>query len=215
MAAKVMLPGGITVYDLTRHPLGPSTPTYPGDPRFEATTYASHQSSGYYARRICMPEHIGTHIDAPRHFDPQGASVDKLGIENLVAPAIAVEAGPGRGKIDGEEINAALHACGLAASVLRGKWLLVKTRGRLLGETAARLLLENEARGLGVDTPSPDEEPYPVHHVLLSNGVPILENLVIPRELVCRGFLLVAAPLPLEEGSGSPARVYAILAPWG
>lgn len=214
MAGEAMLPGGVRVYDLTRQPLGPRTPTYPGDPRFEATIYASYSESGYYARRICMPEHIGTHIDAPRHFDPKGNSVDELGLEKLVAPAIAVEARPQGGVIEGEELEAALHSCGFAPPVLQGKWLLLVTHGRPLGEAAAKLLLENRAKGLGVDTPSPDEEPYPVHYALLSNGVPILENLVIPRELICRGFLLVAAPLPLEDGSGSPARVYAILAPW-
>jgi arylformamidase len=211
LAGRALLPSGLLVYDLTRGPIGPGTPVYPGDPRFEAEAYATPERDGYYARRVCMPEHIGTHIDAPAHFAQGGDTVDRLGLGRLVAPGLALQLPGGDDPAGPGDLGEALGGCGLGAGALRGRWLLLRTGGRRLTREAAEMLLDAGVLGLGVDTESPDEEPYPVHRVLLGAGVPILENLDIPVELVCRGFLLVAAPLPLEEGSGAPARVYALL----
>jgi len=197
------------ILDLTR-PLGPGARIYPGDPGFEAEAYAQHGRDGFYARRVCMPEHVGTHVDAPLHFVPGGVDAAGLPLWRLVAPARAVAAPEGRGAVEWGGVLEALRGCGLGAPG-RGEWLVVATRGRLLAVSVAEALASLGAAGLAVDSMSPDEEPYPVHRVLLAAGVPILENVLVPGELLCRRFTLVAAPLPLEGGSGAPARVYAVL----
>jgi kynurenine formamidase len=66
--------------DLTQ-PLGPETTLWPGSRPFVATTTDEYDASGCYARVIDMPEHAGTHFDAPAHFAPQGARVDGVPIE--------------------------------------------------------------------------------------------------------------------------------------
>lgn len=205
------LTGRGLVLDLTRGPLGPETPVYPGDPGVEYEAYASLGRDGFYARRVCMGEHVGTHIDAPAHFVEGGAGVDELPLERLVAPAVAVDLSRGRGPVGPEGLLSALRGCGWGPGVLRGSWLVARLGERRLTRAAAEALLEAGAVGLAVDAESPDEPPYPVHRVLLSAGAPIIENLSVPGLLLCRGFLLVAAPLPLRGGSGSPARVYALL----
>jgi kynurenine formamidase len=62
---------------------------------------------------------------------------------------------------------------------------------------------------VGLDVPSPDRPPYPVHRILLGNGILILENLTgletLPSDQV---FRLYALPLMVEADS-APVRVIA------
>jgi kynurenine formamidase len=52
---------------------------------------------------------------------------------------------------------------------------------------------------------------YPVHHLTPPAGLWHLECLVNLAELPPRGALLVAGVLPLVDGSGAPARVFALV----
>ncbi|MBV8053435.1 MAG: cyclase family protein, partial [Acidobacteriaceae bacterium] len=55
-----------SVIDLT-HTLGVQTPTYEVSekPVYQAKTVATINRDGYLAREISLPEHFGTHLDAP------------------------------------------------------------------------------------------------------------------------------------------------------
>src|SRR5262249_18873368 len=59
------------VIDLT-HTVGENNPAYENSakPLFEAKTSATIEKDGYFSREISLPEHFGTHIDAPAHFAP-------------------------------------------------------------------------------------------------------------------------------------------------
>jgi kynurenine formamidase len=80
---------------------------------------------------------------------------------------------------------------------------------------AARLLIERDVAGLGIDTLSVDRgisDDFPVHYTTLPAGLWHLEGLVNLELLPARGALLaVGAPL-LVGGSGVPARPLALLA---
>ena len=51
------------------------------------------QEAGYFysAYSVCTPEHGGTHLDAPLHFAADGASTEKIPLQNLIAPAIVID----------------------------------------------------------------------------------------------------------------------------
>lgn len=197
--------------DLTR-PLGPGSRVYPGDPPFRARTVASIEQQGYYNREVCMSEHISTHIDAPAHMIPGGDTVDKLQPARLIAPAVVFDLANACGPVTPRELVLASRRR-RAQLPREGWWLLLRIGGgcRTVAVETAEWMVRNRLAGLGVDAPSPDEEPYPVHRALLSAGIPILENLAIPPWLDGHTVTLIVAPLPLEEGSGAPARVYALL----
>src|ERR1043165_8507206 len=48
---------------------------------------------GYYyaANRFGAPEHGGTHIDAPRHFQKDGETVDEIPLDPLIGHAVVVD----------------------------------------------------------------------------------------------------------------------------
>lgn len=84
---------------------------------------------------------------------------------------------------------------------------------------AARWLAEErEIAGFGVETVGTDagaaggfDPPFPAHNYLLGAGVYGLTQLANLGELPVTGALLVVAPLKLVDGTGSPARVFAIV----
>ncbi|MEW9515450.1 cyclase family protein [Streptomyces tubercidicus] len=90
-----------------------------------------------------------------------------------------------------------------------------------LTPAAARYLAE-ESRilGMGVETVGTDagsamgfEPPFPCHSFLLGAGKYGLTQLRGLDRLPITGAMLIAAPLPIVNGSGSPCRVLALVAP--
>ncbi|MGI8901527.1 MAG: cyclase family protein [Nocardioides sp.] len=120
-----------------------------------------------------------------------------------------------------------------------GAWLLFRTGWSKFGSDAAAFanaddsgphtpgvsvagaewLASSSITGFGVETVGIDagqaggmEPPFPVHHHLLGAdkyGLTQLQNL---DQLPTTGALVVAAPLPIVGGSGSPTRVLAVVA---
>lgn len=120
-----------------------------------------------------------------------------------------------------------------------GAWLLFRTGWSKFGADAAAFanadntgphtpgvsvagaewLASSSITGFGVETVGIDagqaggmEPPFPVHHHLLGAdkyGLTQLQNL---DQLPTTGALVVAAPLPIVGGSGSPTRVLAVVA---
>src|SRR5512146_1148629 len=78
------------VIDLT-HPIAEQTPTYELSDKFEARTSATYDKEGYFMRSISLPEHFGTHLDAPAHFARGRWAVDQIPPERLVAPLVVLD----------------------------------------------------------------------------------------------------------------------------
>jgi kynurenine formamidase len=120
-----------------------------------------------------------------------------------------------------------------------GGWLLYRTGWDVRSHDAASFLNANEtgphtpgisvdcARwladespvlGVGVETVGTDagaahsfDPPFPCHSFLLGAGKYGLTQLANVARLPATGAVLVAAPLPIERGSGSPCRVLALV----
>lgn len=73
--------------DLTR-PLDATTPVYaePGyrDPPIRAAIWTGIPQSGFEVWRLSLGTQSGTHIDAPSHFAPGGATMAGLGLDALI-----------------------------------------------------------------------------------------------------------------------------------
>lgn len=224
-----------SVVDLTQ-PLGPDTVLWPGSTSFEATVRSDPRTSGSYARDLRLPEHSGTHLDAPSHFAPGGAHAADIPAERLVAPCAVLDMraecreAPAftleRSHLEDAERRDGPIEPGTAVLLWTGwedhrgdagRYLGGATEADLAfpgyGVTAAEALLEREVVGLGTDTLGIDPghaRDFPVHHLALGAGLWHLEGLVNLGALPPRGATLVVGALKLVEGSGTPARVFAL-----
>ncbi len=233
----------IEVIDLT-HPLDEQSPYWPeGTPAspFHAKVVATFERDGYFARLITMPEHFGTHMDAPAHFDPKGMTVDQIPVEEFLSEAMVVNVSD-RWKTDPDYRDYRVTVADLEGwtrvngAMPRGCVVLLRTGwGSLwpsqkdymnpdaagvlhfpgLSLEAAKWLLERvHPVAIGIDSPSVDYGPsknFEVHHLTMSAGLYHLENLIHLGALPARGAYVIALPMKLADGSGSPARVLALV----
>jgi kynurenine formamidase len=208
----------------------------PGTP-FRAETAATYQHDGFFARTLRLPEHFGTHLDAPRHFDVQGKSVDELPVRELVLEAVVVDVRSSAGSdpdygVTVEDLRnwEAAHGPipqGGAVLAFTGwgahwpsqpRYMNPDGKGVLhfpgFSLAAAQYLLDRTRPGaLGIDTASIDcgaSQNCEVHRLTMHAGLYHLENLAHLEQMPPAGAVLIALPLKWRSGSGSPARVVAL-----
>jgi kynurenine formamidase len=81
----------------------------------------------------------------------------------------------------------------------------------MISKDFARKLVEKEVSIIGLDSYTPDDEPYDVHKILLKEDILIVENLTNLDKLVGKRFNCYIAPLKIENSDGAPCRVIGIL----
>jgi arylformamidase len=199
-------------------PLGERTPVYEGDPPFRADRIAEASAAvpgSYNLSLLKIPSHLGTHLDPPLHFVPNGLSAGNVPLEILCGSARVVDL-RGQGPRLGADVLRALELSGVER-------LLLKTdNGPLLERTFTRdyvsltvdaaIFLRDETcvRLVGIDYLSiePMDSPgYPVHRTLLEAQPPILilEGIDL-RHVEPDDYQLFCLPLRLIAGDGGPAR---------
>ncbi len=226
----------VRVVDLTI-PLSPDVVMWPGAPAPEVETLGTVAHDGFFARRVSLFEHTGTHIDAPCHFIDGAKTVDKIPASELVRQAVVIDiaariGNDGDGVLLLSDIQAFEAKNGPiprdAAILLRTGWEEFNTDSlRYAGEPgvlsypgfgveAAKFLVnERGAVAFGIDTLGVDPgsaTTFPVHsQVTHPAGLWHLENLQNLSQLPPLGAWIVVGVLPLVGGSGSPARVIALV----
>jgi kynurenine formamidase len=208
-------------------------PRWPSHPHMIIDKTVNHEHDGYYCQGLVMAEHTGCHCDAPAHNHPGATTVDHLPIDQMIAPAALYDFGPlnmkpgdmltpemvenyerDRGvKVGPGEI--ALVNFGWMKRYWRcdreAQWYALNSPG--MTEETAILFKKRGIKAIGADTVACEialvdgvGSPATGHlRHWLPNGIPIIEMLTNLERLAKRSFF-VAAPLPIDEGSGSPLR---------
>jgi arylformamidase len=163
------------------------------------------------ASAVTMSVHSGTHVDAPFHFLPSGATIESMPIDAFIGPALvhAVDAG--------KHITAA-HV--KAIDLGRHTRVLFKTRNSALLHKAeydpdftafsvdgARALVERGVKLVGLDylSVAHADEQVPVHRAFLDHGVVLLEGVDLSR-ITPGAYELICLPLKLRGSDGAPCR---------
>ncbi|RIA09622.1 kynurenine formamidase [Flavobacteriaceae bacterium MAR_2010_72] len=81
-------------------------------------------------------------------------------------------------------------------------------------EAAKWLVEERNINAIGLDTPSIDygqSTTFESHVILLSENIPAFENLTNLDQLPAEGFVVIALPMKIKDGSGAPLRIVAFV----
>lgn len=206
--------------DLTM-PMSERTIPVPGHPPPEFEPLTSIEADGVRNTIMRCSIHTGTHIDAPSHFIPGGATIDEIPIEHFWRPALRLDLSDAEPK---EAIDVArLDAAGFDADAARDAILLLATGwtdrawrsdelygdNPFLAEDAARAVAAARPVALGLDFAVDAGRPWPNHTTLLGVPVLLIENLMGLTALPADGFDVIAFPLRLEGENGGPTRVVA------
>ena len=201
------------IYDISP-PLSSQTAGWPGDTPFEQWKVQSFsEGDPINLGSIRLSLHTGSHMDAPCHYLKDGATIDQVPLEHCIGPARLVT-------LAGEETISASRLEGLLIlQEDRPERLLIRvcsaqdvyqfpSHYSSLSSEAAELLSKRKLKLLGVDAPSVDpvdSKDLLVHHKLGQAGIVILENLLLSG-VPDGDYELVALPLKIEGGDGSPVR---------
>ena len=196
--------------DITQ-PLNQRIAEWPGDTPFSYEVAVSKEQSGSVnIGKLTMSTHIGTHTDAPFHYDDDGLKILELPVDLYIGTACLV---------DVTGVSCVTRADLEKFDFGGAERLLIKTGSHptpthfpknftVIGEDVGPLLKERGIRLIGVDAPSVDSETSKDllgHHSLYRNDVIIIENLVL-HSLEPGHYELIALPLALEDADGSPVR---------
>lgn len=230
------LGGHARVIELS-HDLSTETPTFGGErDAFRYEKLSDIDRDGYASGAVRMPEHFGTHVDAPGHFIKGAPTVDRIDVRRLIVSAVVIDI---RDKVR-QNANYRLTVPDIVA------W---ERSGRIPDGVAVLLLTGWDARysdwnqyrnpdkdgvlhfpgysieavtylttrrrivALGIDTLSIDYGPskdFAGHKRSHGAGLYHIENLTRLDQLPARGAVIFVAPLAIANGTGSPARVFAI-----
>lgn len=201
------------IWDISE-PIEPATAPFPGDTPFSQEWVLRQERGGSCnVSTIRMSVHVGTHTDAPLHFDLAGPSIDEVDLRRYLGRCRVVD-------VKGEGSPPRIAASALSPELLRGaERILFRTRERhdhrtwdagftAVGPDAARALAAAGVVLVGIDTPSmdhADSKSLDGHHALFEGGVAILENLDLTA-VPPGDYELIALPLRIVGSDSSPVR---------
>jgi kynurenine formamidase len=232
------------VVDLS-HPFDEKTLYWPTSPTsFELKKLSFGDTPGgwfYAANSLCMPEHGGTHLDAPIHFNKNGKTIDQVPLRQLIAPAVVIDVSAKAAadpdyRLSVDDVRSWEKRHG---SIPAGAIVLLRTgwakrwpdRKQYLGddtpgdasklrfpsfgkESAEYLVGQRHVGALGLDTASIDygaSKDFIVHRIASAAGVPGLENLASLDQVPEVGAWVIALPMKIGGGSGGPLRAVALV----
>lgn len=191
--------------DLT-HVLSPQFPHWPGSQIFSINSRT--KKNGTTVSDVSFNLHTGTHIDAPLHAIPGGATVADIPIERLCNKAEVIEINkPFIQRQDVQNISYPIVFFKTSPSIQPE----FQEDYCYLSPEAADYLVYRKIEVVGIDYLSienfRDRAPFTTHKILLGNGIPIVESLNLAN--ISPGiYEVIIIPL-LIQAEASPVRVLA------
>jgi arylformamidase len=168
-----------------------------------------------------MVGNTGTYLDSPYHRYADGPDLAALPLQAVAdLPAVVV-------RLTGSK-RRGIEPSAFATFDLAGAAVLLHTGwdrhwgtdaygdpAPFLTERAAKLLVEADARPVGIDSVNIDDTHSgghrPAHSILLDAGIPVLEHLTGLADLPISGARLHAAPPRVRDFGTFPVRAYAVV----
>lgn len=224
------------VVDLT-HTLTPGMPVWPGNPPPTVLPVAHHGSGGFAQHALALWEHTGTHLDAPIHRVPGGASAEAIPAQDLVAPLVVIDisakatdpdATVTRADIDDWQTRYGALPPRAFVAMYSGWERRIADAGAFVNlddkgvphapgidpEAARYLVVECGVVGVGVDTLSLDAATsgdYGAHTAILGAGRYGVEMLANLGAAPASGATVVVGAPKHAGGTGGPCRVLALV----
>jgi arylformamidase len=198
------------IIDISRR-LENGMPVWPGDTLFHyEVSWSKAESGSVNVGSLSMSTHTGTHVDAPFHFDDDGKRIIELDLELYIGPVRVLDM-TGKKSIGAKDLED-VDLEGMKRVLFRTRsWQNATEFPEKIPHLEADLgpfLAERGIRLIGVDVPSVDpidSKDLHAHHSLNHNGIHILESVLLDK-VEPGDYELIALPLPLVEGDGSPVR---------
>jgi kynurenine formamidase len=223
--------GEYDVIDLSR-PIHTNMPVFPLILKTYLGVYMGHRDSfrppniSSQSNVIVMSDHAGTHIDSPVHFNPDGTSIDRMPLDNMIGSAVMQDFSNRKSgeTVTIQDVKEKLDHFGIHPKGL--KYVLFRTGAAELYHTDRYLshyleihadtvewMLDQGILVFGVDANTCDHAKDKKTHMLMRKRPCYhMENLAhlekLPEDRV---FTFLCTPLLLQGSSASPVRALALV----
>ena len=187
-------------------------------------SHADSAESGNYSGTTCeisklsFISSIGTYIDSPYHFNPDGPSIEALDLSQVVLPGVVVDCThmQSRQPIEADVLDG-IDIAGKAVLFNTG-WSQYWGDDRyfeypFLSRSVSEVLLAGGAKLAGIDILVADDmtDPTrPAHTTLLNNNILIVENLTNLSTAPDGAFTFFAVPAKVAGATAFPVRAFAM-----
>nr|XP_022309947.1 uncharacterized protein LOC111115481 [Crassostrea virginica] len=239
--AASLVSGVPRIVDLS-HKQNDASITWPGNPGYNFTIlfrgFDSYNSWFEY-NHFAMPEHMGTHIDAPAHAGEGAWKTNQIPIEKLYGSGVIINVKTKAAtdpdyRVTVDDLLAWEKKYGEiprhAVAIMNSGWSeKYPDKTRVFGtpnhtnpstfhfpswheDTVTWLINKRQINAIGVDTPSTDygqSTTFPCHALMGKNNIVGIENVANLDSIPESGSTIYVPVLKIEDGSGGPARVFA------
>ncbi len=183
------------------------------DKRPVLTCTSDFTNGSTYESRIQMDIHTGTHVDAPLHVLPSGATIEHIDLSKVITPCKVFDLTDLTGKISAVDLA--------KRDIKSGDFILLRTQNSYLNtfdsnfiyldQSSAAYLKSKDIIGVGIDALGIERSQpgHETHKILFEAGIVILEGLRL-RAVTEGNYLLIAAPLKIKGVEGAPTRAVLI-----
>jgi|SaaInl8_200m_RNA_FD_contig_31_911937_length_1948_multi_8_in_0_out_0_2 kynurenine formamidase len=223
------------VIDMT-HPMYEGMPFWPGGDPFKMERRADYDK-GYQLHKFDMGENTGTHVDAPSHFIKGNQTIDKIPLNRLIARVVMINVQE-KVKFDPDyELSAGdIRKWEIRyGKIKKGSLVIMNTgwhkkfsnpsdyinmdKNKVMhfpgySPSAAKLLVNRDVAGIGIDTLSLDNGPskdFKTHVIMLKANKYQIENMNNLDAIPPAGAVAIIGVLPVKGGSQAQARIFALL----
>ena len=180
-----------------------------------------------------MGSHLGTHLDAPRHFIKNGRTVEQIPLSTLVGKSLLLNFSKlnNSTEISKELLKKKIFEIVKTEEIpkiltLRFDWTdkyyktkKFYTKHPFLSSEACEWLVKKKINTLAMDTPQPDNPKNCMgtindainHKILLKKNITIVEYLTNLKKIKSNIFTIVISPLKIKGLDGCPIRCFAIV----
>ena len=199
------------IWDISS-PLHPGSPVFPGDTAYRQDWTATiTPGCPVNVSALTLSPHVGSHADAPLHYQAEGEPVGALDLLPYLGPCRVIHAIGGGPLIEWQHLAHALQDLPPRVLVRTYEQMPVDRWDPALTAFSPETLERLADLGVllvGIDTASidpADSKTLPSHQVIRQRGLRVLENLVL--DAVPEGdYELIALPLKLMLADASPVR---------
>jgi len=189
-------------------------PQDPVPPSVESNAMTVEEVGTITMSQMTINSHHGTHVDAPRHFFPDGKTIDEMPLDAIMGPARVIEIKDTE-SIKPQELE--LH------NIQPGERILFKTVNSSyyqkekfvedfvhISTEGAHYLKDKRVSVVGIDYLAVGsfrdrDNLVEVHKVLVGNGIWVLEAIDLSGVKAGR-YEIICLPIKIEHGDGAQAR---------
>ena len=197
-------------------PISKDTTAYKDKKTINFQSVKTFEKDGFYESTLAMSAHSGTHIDAPLHFQKEGATIDQLDLSQVIGKCKVFDMS---GVTDGitqdhlENLDIQAHdiilfktsnSANQATDKFTPNFIFLETSG-------AQYLVQRNIKAVGIDYLGIErgQAGHLTHNLLFKHNIVIIEGLRL-QSIKQGSYFLCCLPLAIVGLEAAPARAVLI-----